>query len=310
MAGVQPAVLLLLFLQPWVDACHCNNVTVDHSITGPGKYFSGHFELSQGPFNDWHYVTVVSKSGNDYTWTNRAGFSWTITFQRKTHGNSNIYQFSVGEDCPYYAQGYTQGNLYTNSEDVEIEGPYLERYTKLKGSSNALQQGQCLQKANEVPYCYVDLQSNIANRCHDIRRSRADTSLFWSHEACRPGWGLPITSSSCPKIPPRINDICDGSSLECFYGKKCCCGKCHAEFKAECIYENGSGRWQHLFTEACQFFECEPGIRRTGVHAGCKVVEGYFTTCDVWNGCRHDCCRGSGGGCCHEIGNPWIEYCP
>lgn len=41
--------------------------------------------------NDWHYVTVT-KEGENYKWTNKAGRSWLLD------GST----LDIGEDCPYY----------------------------------------------------------------------------------------------------------------------------------------------------------------------------------------------------------------
>jgi len=101
------------------------NIFGHGSDTFPGKY-----ELSNGPFNDWHYVEITSKSGKDYTWTNRAGVSWTLTFQKKI--DDTHLSFSVGTDCPYYRQGYTEGFLFTETErGVQIQGPHKELYAKI-----------------------------------------------------------------------------------------------------------------------------------------------------------------------------------
>jgi len=103
------------------------NIFGHGSDTFPGKY-----ELSNGPFNDWHYVEITSKSGNDYTWTNRAGVSWTLTFQKKI--DDTHLSFSVGTDCPYYRQGYTEGLLFTKTKrGVQIQGPGKELYAKRVG---------------------------------------------------------------------------------------------------------------------------------------------------------------------------------
>ena len=60
-----------------------------------------------------------------------SGASWTLTFLEQA--DAETLKFSVGEDCPYYNQGYTNTYLHINSsKGVEVEGPGNELYVKMK----------------------------------------------------------------------------------------------------------------------------------------------------------------------------------
>lgn len=63
-----------------------------------------------------------------FSWTNRAGVSWTLTQKALSPA-----QFEVGTDCPYYSQGYTvaTAKLDANGEVVGLSGPSGELYDKL-----------------------------------------------------------------------------------------------------------------------------------------------------------------------------------
>ena len=93
----------------------------------------GDYELSSGPTNDWHYVSIRGVKGSkDFTWENKAGAAWDLTLVgEENHGS---LRFKVGENCPYYRDGYTSAYLFYSSTDgVEIEGPWKEMYRKTGG---------------------------------------------------------------------------------------------------------------------------------------------------------------------------------
>ena len=69
--------------------------------------------------NDWHYVTINKVNDTTLKWSNRAGVSWTMTMlPDKT-------KLAVGEDCPYYASGYTEATVVWDGDNVTgiITGP-------------------------------------------------------------------------------------------------------------------------------------------------------------------------------------------
>ena len=100
------------------------------------RIIEGDFQLSSGPTNDWHYVSIRRVRGSqDYTWENKAGATWDLTLVgEENHGS---LRFKVGENCPYYRDGYTTAYLYFSSTDgVEIEGPWKEMYKKTGGEAS------------------------------------------------------------------------------------------------------------------------------------------------------------------------------
>lgn len=95
----------------------------------------GEYALSMGPFNNWHYVTITKRAdGSGYTWKNRAGRSWTLTYKSLSSNGENIY--AVGRNSPYYTfangEKYRSPKLHVNDLITEFEGPFYERYTKIK----------------------------------------------------------------------------------------------------------------------------------------------------------------------------------
>lgn len=85
----------------------------------------------QGGKNNWHYV-AISRDATDpniLRWTNRAGVSWTLT------PTDNKEILAVGEDCPYYAQGYTQARVqWENDQVIGLLGPGNEPYDRAQST--------------------------------------------------------------------------------------------------------------------------------------------------------------------------------
>merc|ERR1712186_67445 len=81
-----------------------------------------YMQTSPPASNDWHYVTIRGQisSQNIFTWRNKAGVEWDLIFLEEE--SSGVYKFEVGENCPYYTDGYTEARLFTNTRN-EIEGP-------------------------------------------------------------------------------------------------------------------------------------------------------------------------------------------
>ena len=108
----------------------------------------GQYELTSGPTNAWHYVDIALKSNDThdiFTWTNVgggifnkhcilisiSGVSWTLTYLDQY--DPETLTFTVGDDCPYHGDGYTETKLFLNaSKGIEIEGPGAELYVRLK----------------------------------------------------------------------------------------------------------------------------------------------------------------------------------
>ena len=49
--------------------------------------------------NDWHYVSISKKEENVFTWKNKAGVEWGLTFIEEE--SSGVLKFKVGEKWPF-----------------------------------------------------------------------------------------------------------------------------------------------------------------------------------------------------------------
>ena len=66
---------------------------------------------------DWAFVKVTwSQATNTFTWTNRAGVSWTLTPVSGAGGWDNT-KLMVGKDNPYFLDGYTSAKIEWVSYD-------------------------------------------------------------------------------------------------------------------------------------------------------------------------------------------------
>ena len=72
--------------------------------------------------NDYHFVTVTAE-GLQLRWSNRAGVSWSLT--PRADGD-----LDVGEECPYYSNGYTVCKVVRNAAGsvTSLLGPSGEPY--------------------------------------------------------------------------------------------------------------------------------------------------------------------------------------
>ena len=77
--------------------------------------------------NDWHFVTISKKGKGEYEWENRAGVSWTLTFNKE-----DPEKLIVGSDCCYYNDGHKEAELKikNNKKVTGILGPHEELFTK------------------------------------------------------------------------------------------------------------------------------------------------------------------------------------
>lgn len=119
--------------QTETEACETPGTTTPSitttAITGLKDIVEGDYVQTSPPAsNDWHYVSIRGQisSQNIFTWKNKAGVEWDLIFIEEE--SSGVYKFEVGENCPYYTDGYTEARLYTNTRN-EIEGPH-GMYTK------------------------------------------------------------------------------------------------------------------------------------------------------------------------------------
>ena len=100
------------------------------------------FKYKPPDVNDYHFVNITKVlESNVYTWKTRNGAKWNLTLvssEEEKEEDRGTLTFDVGVDCPYYGKrGYTSANLYYNTDEVQIEGPWKEMFTKLGGSSTA-----------------------------------------------------------------------------------------------------------------------------------------------------------------------------
>ena len=101
-------------------------------LPGLDEIVEGNYEQTLPPSsNSWHYVTISKKMGSEkvFTWRNMAAREWDLKFIGVENGG--LLKFEVGEECPYYDNGYTEARLFTQN-NIEIEGPG-GRFTKKKG---------------------------------------------------------------------------------------------------------------------------------------------------------------------------------
>jgi hypothetical protein len=77
--------------------------------------------------NDWHFVTLTPTE-TGYKWTNKANVTWTLTLQDDQDLTSDTLRFYVGQDCPYFKQGYDVAELIQKDDETIILGPWNEPY--------------------------------------------------------------------------------------------------------------------------------------------------------------------------------------
>ena len=66
-------------------------------------------------------MTISKEEDGVYKWTNRAGVTWTL-YQEESGDN----MLRVGEDCPYFDDGYTTATF----NKTGIVGPWGKFYSK------------------------------------------------------------------------------------------------------------------------------------------------------------------------------------
>jgi len=79
---------------------------------------------------------------------------------------------------------------------------------------------------------------------------------------------------TCPTEQPKFGSPCSlPPSLQCSYGKECCCGQCHPSMEFTCA----GNRWTGLFTEACMRPACGDGVNTVD-----KKTSVCICTCLCW----------------------------
>ena len=72
------------------------------------------------PQKNYHFVEITKKSEGHYEWKNNDAVKWSLTHRM---GEGNLVQ--VGQDCPYFEDGYTTAKF----NKTGILGPMNEFYT-------------------------------------------------------------------------------------------------------------------------------------------------------------------------------------
>lgn len=85
--------------------------------------------MASGQTNDWHIVKLTTDDFQTFKWTNKAGVSWSLT--PATHdARGQPTSFNVGQDCPYYKQGYKVAKVVYGPDGnlLGLTGPGDEPY--------------------------------------------------------------------------------------------------------------------------------------------------------------------------------------
>jgi hypothetical protein len=94
------------------------------AISVSGEYIVDGYENNK---NNWHYVTINENEQGGYTWKNKAGVKWTLSWKDESQK-----ELVVGTDCPYSSHGYKLARLKhdANGNVTAIQGPGNEWYKK------------------------------------------------------------------------------------------------------------------------------------------------------------------------------------
>ena len=71
--------------------------------------------------DDWNFVKIdYNVAANTFTWTNMAGVSWTMS-PISGSGGWDTTQLTVGNDNPYFMDGYTSASIeWVSSEGISF----------------------------------------------------------------------------------------------------------------------------------------------------------------------------------------------
>lgn len=114
------------YMEDCMGMCHNEEKADEINL----RDFAGHYEnvaYEDHSKNDWHFVDLTPTE-DGYKWTNDAGASWSLRLRPGQSNESRELWFNVGEDCPYYADGYTETKLVMRQGEFIIFGPGREPY--------------------------------------------------------------------------------------------------------------------------------------------------------------------------------------
>jgi len=131
--------------------------------------------------------------------------------------------------------------------------------------------------------------------CHASLQMTCEPGSLWSGvftDACRAATLLGkcpddpeeeiIEVRKCPETQPQFGSPCSQEAT-CSYGEECCCGECSSSVRMTCsLFDDGTGVWRGLFTDAC-LFASRNGCPGDNVLEIRKVVRGRLLTLSTEN---------------------------
>jgi len=192
-----------------------------------GQYENHHYE--NGEKNDWHFVNITEDSGGNYRWMNRAGVSWSLYVTIQDY-NLTV---RVGEDCPFYANGYR--DVIFNA--VGVYGPGNEFY-QFKGNDDPQYNREAVceghnygqDKCESIDCCEFDEEDG---QCYSLPLSRCTPADVDNGEAVCEGHNY--EQATCESI-----GCCEFDGHQCMssVGRSICTAKDEGTGEAVCEGHN------------------------------------------------------------------------
>ena len=127
----------------WSSSSFSGNQNEENLIGG----IMGYYEIDrsiclqgQDVSDDWNFVEIdYSSATNTFTWTNRAGVSWTMS-PISGSGGWDTTQLTVGNDNPYFMDGYTSAGIeWVSSEGITFfHQPFSQRASNVSAKISIL----------------------------------------------------------------------------------------------------------------------------------------------------------------------------